>query len=153
MIKPVAVGKLFECVCVLDEWEQQDSSDPERLTGLEDFGVLLRPLGLSEKKQIPEPIPFTEPDPLGALSAAHAHAQGRGNTRTRWTHLHWRLSRAYSEVASHRKKINQSVTGLLFSCNSTSWDVVFLSYHCSLLTVRIFFKYVLEMRPVRNHKA
>ncbi|XP_034166972.2 probable E3 ubiquitin-protein ligase HERC1 isoform X4 [Pangasianodon hypophthalmus] len=65
-----------------DEWEQQDSSDPERLTGLEDFGVLLRPLGLSEKKPIPEPIPFTEPDPLGTLSATHTHAQGRGVTST-----------------------------------------------------------------------
>ncbi|XP_053504408.1 probable E3 ubiquitin-protein ligase HERC1 isoform X7 [Ictalurus furcatus] len=65
-----------------DEWEQQDSSDPERLTGLEDFGVLLRPLGLSQKKPIPEPIPFTEPDPLGALSTAHTHAQGRGVTST-----------------------------------------------------------------------
>ncbi|XP_053334016.1 probable E3 ubiquitin-protein ligase HERC1 isoform X3 [Clarias gariepinus] len=65
-----------------DEWEQQDSSDPERLTGLEDFGVLLRPLGLSEKKLIPEPIPFTEPDPLGALSTAHTHSQGQGVTST-----------------------------------------------------------------------
>uniref|UniRef100_A0A8B9H6W4 HECT-type E3 ubiquitin transferase n=1 Tax=Astyanax mexicanus TaxID=7994 RepID=A0A8B9H6W4_ASTMX len=42
------------------------SDDSDRLTGLEDFGVLLRPLGLSEKKLIPDPIPFTEPDPLGA---------------------------------------------------------------------------------------
>ncbi|KAJ7986812.1 hypothetical protein DPEC_G00332260 [Dallia pectoralis] len=52
-----------------DDWElgQLDESDPNRLTGLEDFGLLLRPLGLSEKKLVPDPIPFTENDPLGAL--------------------------------------------------------------------------------------
>lgn len=56
-------------VCLLDEWDpvNQEDSDSDRLTGLEDFGILLRPLGLSEKKPVPEPIPFTEHDPLGAL--------------------------------------------------------------------------------------
>ncbi|XP_051773057.1 probable E3 ubiquitin-protein ligase HERC1 isoform X4 [Ctenopharyngodon idella] len=52
-----------------DEWDpgNQEDSDPDRLTGLEDFGILLRPLGLSEKKPVPDPIPFMEHDPLGAL--------------------------------------------------------------------------------------
>lgn len=54
--------------CV-DDWEMshQDEYDTEKLTGLEDFGLLLRPLGLTEKKLVPDPIAFTEPDPLGAL--------------------------------------------------------------------------------------
>ncbi|XP_061657060.1 probable E3 ubiquitin-protein ligase HERC1 isoform X5 [Syngnathoides biaculeatus] len=52
-----------------DDWElnHQDESDQGRLTGLEDCGLLLRPLGLTEKKLVPDPITFTEPDPLGAL--------------------------------------------------------------------------------------
>ncbi|XP_034565879.1 probable E3 ubiquitin-protein ligase HERC1 isoform X2 [Notolabrus celidotus] len=52
-----------------DDWElsHQDECDTDKLTGLEDFGLLLRPLGLTEKKLVPEPIAFTEPDPLGAL--------------------------------------------------------------------------------------
>ncbi|XP_065821674.1 probable E3 ubiquitin-protein ligase HERC1 isoform X4 [Labrus bergylta] len=52
-----------------DDWEisHQDECDTDKLTGLEDFGLLLRPLGLTEKKLVPDPIPFTEPDPLGAL--------------------------------------------------------------------------------------
>lgn len=52
-----------------DDWEMShhDEEDTDKLTGLEDFGVLLRPLGLTEKKLIPDPIFFTEPDPLGAL--------------------------------------------------------------------------------------
>ncbi|XP_073680135.1 probable E3 ubiquitin-protein ligase HERC1 [Garra rufa] len=52
-----------------DEWDigNQEDSDSDRLTGLEDFGILLRPLGLSEKKPVPDPIPFTEHDPLGAI--------------------------------------------------------------------------------------
>lgn len=45
----------------------QDDCDTDKLTGLEDFGILLRPLGLTEKKLVPDPIVFTEPDPLGAL--------------------------------------------------------------------------------------
>ena len=62
-----------------DDWEmgQQDDSDTDKLTGLEDFGVLLRPLGLTEKKLIPDPIPFTEPDPLGAL----VHSSTDNNSR------------------------------------------------------------------------
>ncbi|XP_022618571.1 probable E3 ubiquitin-protein ligase HERC1 [Seriola dumerili] len=51
-----------------DDWEMshQDECDTDKLTGLEDFGLLLRPLGLTEKKLVPDPIAFTEPDPLGA---------------------------------------------------------------------------------------
>ncbi len=45
----------------------QDECDVDKLTGLEDFGLLLRPLGLTEKKLVPEPIVFIQPDPLGAL--------------------------------------------------------------------------------------
>ncbi|KAJ8286644.1 hypothetical protein GJAV_G00041500 [Gymnothorax javanicus] len=54
-----------------DEWDlpSRDDSDADRLTGQEDFGLLLRPLGLSEKNPIPDPILFTEHDPLGALVA------------------------------------------------------------------------------------
>ncbi|XP_026152678.1 probable E3 ubiquitin-protein ligase HERC1 isoform X2 [Mastacembelus armatus] len=52
-----------------DDWEIscQDEFETDKLTGLEDFGLLLRPLGLTEKKLVPDPIAFTEPDPLGAL--------------------------------------------------------------------------------------
>ncbi|XP_040012788.1 probable E3 ubiquitin-protein ligase HERC1 isoform X4 [Xiphias gladius] len=51
-----------------DDWEMShgDNCDTDKLTGLEDFGLLLRPLGLTEKKLVPDPIAFTEPDPLGA---------------------------------------------------------------------------------------
>ncbi|XP_029371513.1 probable E3 ubiquitin-protein ligase HERC1 isoform X2 [Echeneis naucrates] len=51
-----------------DDWEMshQEECDTDKLTGLEDFGQLLRPLGLTEKKLVPDPIAFTEPDPLGA---------------------------------------------------------------------------------------
>ncbi|XP_052393189.1 probable E3 ubiquitin-protein ligase HERC1 isoform X2 [Carassius gibelio] len=57
-----------------DEWDlgNQEDSDSDRLTGLEDFGILLRPLGLSEKKPVPDPIPFIEHDPLGALVSGSA---------------------------------------------------------------------------------
>ncbi|XP_062334757.1 probable E3 ubiquitin-protein ligase HERC1 [Osmerus eperlanus] len=52
-----------------DDWElgQQGDCDAERLTGLEDFGLLLSPLGLSEKRMVPDPISFSEADPLGAM--------------------------------------------------------------------------------------
>uniref|UniRef100_A0A8C1NKA8 HECT-type E3 ubiquitin transferase n=1 Tax=Cyprinus carpio TaxID=7962 RepID=A0A8C1NKA8_CYPCA len=59
-----------------DEWDlgNQEDSDSDRLTGLEDFGILLRPLGLSEKKPVPDPIPFIEHDPLGALVSGSVSA-------------------------------------------------------------------------------
>ncbi|MGH0184836.1 UNVERIFIED_CONTAM: hypothetical protein FKN15_017450 [Acipenser sinensis] len=50
-----------------EEWELLDLEDGDRLTGLEDFGFLSGSLGLGEKKQVPDPVPFTEQDPLGAL--------------------------------------------------------------------------------------
>ncbi|XP_029024458.1 probable E3 ubiquitin-protein ligase HERC1 isoform X3 [Betta splendens] len=52
-----------------DDWETtyQHECDTDKLTGLEDFGLLLRPLGLTEKKLVPDPIAFAEPDPLGSL--------------------------------------------------------------------------------------
>ncbi|XP_058472668.1 probable E3 ubiquitin-protein ligase HERC1 [Solea solea] len=50
-----------------DDWEiSHQECDTDKLTGLEDIGLLLRPLGLTEKKLVPDPIGFTEPDPLGA---------------------------------------------------------------------------------------
>ncbi|XP_061589686.1 probable E3 ubiquitin-protein ligase HERC1 isoform X2 [Cololabis saira] len=68
-----------------DDWEMgpQDEYDTDKLTGLEDFGLLLRPLGLTENKLVPDPIVFTEPDPLGALaysSACSTRAAVKGNT-------------------------------------------------------------------------
>lgn len=59
-----------------DDWEisHQDDRDTDKLTGLEDFGLLLRPLGLTETKLVPDPIAFTEPDPLGALVYSSADA-------------------------------------------------------------------------------
>ncbi|XP_023136650.2 probable E3 ubiquitin-protein ligase HERC1 isoform X3 [Amphiprion ocellaris] len=67
-----------------DDWEMshQDEYDTDKLTGLEDFGLLLRPLGLTEKKLVPDPIAFTEPDPLGALvysSTCPTRAAPKGN--------------------------------------------------------------------------
>ncbi|KAK2888184.1 probable E3 ubiquitin-protein ligase HERC1 isoform X2 [Channa argus] len=51
-----------------DDWEfsYQEECERDKLTGLEDFGLLLKPLGLTEKKLVPDPIAFTEPDPLGS---------------------------------------------------------------------------------------
>lgn len=63
-------------MCLLDEWDpgNQEDLESDRLTGLEDFGILLRPLGLSEKKPVPDPIPFSEHDPLGALASGSVNA-------------------------------------------------------------------------------
>ncbi|KAM4527576.1 putative E3 ubiquitin-protein ligase HERC1 isoform 4-T4 [Odontesthes bonariensis] len=69
-----------------DDWEMshQDEFDTDKLTGLEDFGLLLRPLGLTEKKLVPDPIVFTEPDPLGALvysSGCPTRTAAKGKTK------------------------------------------------------------------------
>lgn len=63
-----------------DDWEMshQDDRDTDKLTGLEDFRLLLRPLGLTENKPVPDPITFIEPDPLGALVYSSADATRAG---------------------------------------------------------------------------
>ncbi|XP_029941533.1 probable E3 ubiquitin-protein ligase HERC1 [Salarias fasciatus] len=64
-----------------DDWEMshQDEFETDKLTGLEDFGLLLRPLGLTEKKLVPDPITFMEPDPLGALVYTSVKGAPKGN--------------------------------------------------------------------------
>ena len=42
-----------------------EEADP-KMQGLEKFETIMLSLGLSERKPIPEPISFPEPDPLGA---------------------------------------------------------------------------------------
>ena len=42
-----------------------EEADP-KMQGLEKFETIILSLGLSERKPIPEPISFPEPDPLGA---------------------------------------------------------------------------------------
>uniref|UniRef100_A0A7N8XV71 HECT-type E3 ubiquitin transferase n=1 Tax=Mastacembelus armatus TaxID=205130 RepID=A0A7N8XV71_9TELE len=73
-----------------DDWEIscQDEFETDKLTGLEDFGLLLRPLGLTEKKLVPDPIAFTEPDPLGALVYSSADpTRANASKGTGWNAL------------------------------------------------------------------
>ena len=46
-----------------------EEADP-KMQGLEKFETIMLSLGLSERKPIPEPISFPEPDPLGASLVA-----------------------------------------------------------------------------------
>lgn len=46
-----------------------DVDDAERLTGEEEFELLSAPLGLSERRPVPEAVHFPDTDPLGASVA------------------------------------------------------------------------------------
>lgn len=46
-----------------------DVDETERLTGEEEFELLSAPLGLSERKPVPEAVHFPDTDPLGASVA------------------------------------------------------------------------------------
>lgn len=46
-----------------------DVDEDEKLTGEEEFEFLAGPLGLSERKIVPEPVQFPDSDPLGASVA------------------------------------------------------------------------------------
>ncbi|XP_048876533.1 probable E3 ubiquitin-protein ligase HERC1 isoform X3 [Brienomyrus brachyistius] len=75
-IKSVASGLIGRLDSISDDDWEREECETDKLTGLEDFGVLLRPLGLSEKKLTPDPIPFIENDPLGALvTSAVSHGK------------------------------------------------------------------------------
>ena len=76
-----------------------EEADP-KMQGLEKFETIMLSLGLSERKPIPEPISFPEPDPLGAslvvpnarqddvsLSLGEENRQFRHDRRQRFHHF------------------------------------------------------------------
>ncbi|XP_024118845.1 probable E3 ubiquitin-protein ligase HERC1 isoform X2 [Oryzias melastigma] len=52
-----------------EDWDMLDVDEDEKLTGEEEFEFLAGPLGLSERKIVPEPVQFPDSDPLGASVA------------------------------------------------------------------------------------
>ncbi|XP_067298543.1 probable E3 ubiquitin-protein ligase HERC1 isoform X4 [Pseudorasbora parva] len=52
-----------------EDWDMLDVDDAERLTGEEEFELLSAPLGLSERRPVPEAVHFPDTDPLGASVA------------------------------------------------------------------------------------
>ncbi|KTF84357.1 hypothetical protein cypCar_00021780, partial [Cyprinus carpio] len=52
-----------------EDWNMLDVDDAERLTGEEEFELLSAPLGLSERRPVPEAVHFPDTDPLGASVA------------------------------------------------------------------------------------
>lgn len=46
-----------------------DVDEDDKLTGEEEFELLVGPLGLSERKLVPEAVQFPDSDPLGASVA------------------------------------------------------------------------------------
>ncbi|XP_066503891.1 probable E3 ubiquitin-protein ligase HERC1 isoform X4 [Hoplias malabaricus] len=52
-----------------EDWDMLDVDEAERLTGEEEFELLSTPLGLSERRLVPEAVHFPDTDPLGASVA------------------------------------------------------------------------------------
>uniref|UniRef100_A0A1A7WGI3 HECT-type E3 ubiquitin transferase n=1 Tax=Iconisemion striatum TaxID=60296 RepID=A0A1A7WGI3_9TELE len=52
-----------------EDWDMLDVDEDEKLTGEEEFELLAGPLGLSERRIVPEPVQFPDSDPLGASVA------------------------------------------------------------------------------------
>ncbi|XP_005987770.1 probable E3 ubiquitin-protein ligase HERC1 isoform X3 [Latimeria chalumnae] len=52
-----------------EDWDMLDVDEDEKLTGEEEFELLAGPLGLSERRLVPEPVQFPDSDPLGASIA------------------------------------------------------------------------------------
>lgn len=46
-----------------------DIDEDEKLTGEEEFELLAGPLGLNDRRIVPEPVQFPDSDPLGASVA------------------------------------------------------------------------------------
>ncbi|MGH0120210.1 UNVERIFIED_CONTAM: hypothetical protein FKN15_006371 [Acipenser sinensis] len=49
-----------------EDWDMLDVDEDEKLTGEEEFELLAGPLGLSERRIVPEAVQFPDSDPLGA---------------------------------------------------------------------------------------
>ncbi|KAM6980533.1 putative E3 ubiquitin-protein ligase HERC1 [Aplochiton taeniatus] len=52
-----------------EDWDMLDVDEDEKLTGEEEFELLAGPLGLSERRMVPEAVQFPDSDPLGASVA------------------------------------------------------------------------------------
>lgn len=52
-----------------EDWDMMDVDEEEKLTGEEEFELLAGPLGLSERRMVPEAVQFPDSDPLGASVA------------------------------------------------------------------------------------
>ncbi|KAG7482610.1 putative E3 ubiquitin-protein ligase HERC1 isoform X1 [Solea senegalensis] len=52
-----------------EDWDMLDVDEDEKLTGEEEFELLAGPLGLSERRIVPEAVQFPDSDPLGASVA------------------------------------------------------------------------------------
>uniref|UniRef100_A0A3Q2W7X5 HECT-type E3 ubiquitin transferase n=1 Tax=Haplochromis burtoni TaxID=8153 RepID=A0A3Q2W7X5_HAPBU len=52
-----------------EDWDMLDVDEDEKLTGEEEFELLAGPLGLSERRIVPEAVQFLDSDPLGASIA------------------------------------------------------------------------------------
>ncbi|KAB0406128.1 hypothetical protein E2I00_018590, partial [Balaenoptera physalus] len=51
------------------DWDMLDVDEEEKLTGEEEFELLAGPLGLNDRRIVPEPVQFPDSDPLGASVA------------------------------------------------------------------------------------
>uniref|UniRef100_A0A3Q3XB61 HECT-type E3 ubiquitin transferase n=1 Tax=Mola mola TaxID=94237 RepID=A0A3Q3XB61_MOLML len=52
-----------------EDWDMLEVDEEEKLTGEEEFELLAGPLGLSERRIVPEAVQFPDSDPLGASIA------------------------------------------------------------------------------------
>ncbi|XP_030044055.1 putative E3 ubiquitin-protein ligase HERC1 [Microcaecilia unicolor] len=52
-----------------EDWDMLDVDEDEKLTGEEEFEFLAGPLGLNDRRMVPEPVQFLDSDPLGASVA------------------------------------------------------------------------------------
>ncbi|XP_063305478.1 probable E3 ubiquitin-protein ligase HERC1 isoform X3 [Pelobates fuscus] len=52
-----------------EDWDMLDVDEDEKLTGEEEFEILAGPLGLNDRRIVPEPVQFPDSDPLGASVA------------------------------------------------------------------------------------
>lgn len=69
----LAVCFHFRCLVSVrhaaEDWDMLDVDEDEKLTGEEEFELLAGPLGLSERRIVPEAVQFSDSDPLGASIA------------------------------------------------------------------------------------
>ncbi|KAK7912664.1 hypothetical protein WMY93_012875 [Mugilogobius chulae] len=58
-----------KCPSSREDWDMLDVDEDDKLTGEEEFELLAGPLGLNERRIVPEAVQFSDSDPLGASVA------------------------------------------------------------------------------------
>lgn len=111
-----------------EDWDMLDVDEDEKLTGEEEFELLAGPLGLNERRIVPEAVQFPDSDPLGASVAMVTATNSMEETLLQIGEVLislsviWNNDRLYEKQQMKKARITLQNKG--FTCFSIMWKTL-----------------------------